>query len=809
MACCLFNKMTKEIILPLLPLRDIVIFPYMVVPLFVGRDRSKAALESALEEKSLVFLVTQKNPQVNTPTDKDLHTVGTIGSVIQMLRLPDGTTKVLMEGLKRAQIEQFHSKEPYFQVKVTELVEPAVKGVELEALMRSIKESFEQYVKLNKNIPPEILLTVSNIDDPVQFGFMIIAQINIKLADRQSLLEITNTKERLEKILSLIQSEIEILEVERRIRGRVKRQMEKSQREYYLNEQMQAIQKELGERDEFKSEMHALEQKINEKSLSPEARNKAKSEIRKLRMMSPMSAEATVIRNYLDWILNIPWPGDEDDTHIDVAFAEKVLNEDHYGLEKVKERILEHLAVLSVSENVKSPILCFVGPPGVGKTSLGRSIARALRRSFVRNSLGGVRDEAEIRGHRRTYIGALPGRIIQSMKKAGKLNPVMMLDEIDKMAQDFRGDPASALLEVLDPEQNNAFSDHYLEVDYDLSKTFFIATANQLGTIPRPLLDRMEVIEINSYTEVEKLFIAKKHLVPKQMLAHGIKDKQITITDPALSELIRHYTKEAGVRSLERVIASSLRKTITEMIRSKGTVNKCTVTPAQIRKSFGPHKFRYSLTEKENKVGIVSGLAWTELGGEMLTIEATAMPGSGKLTITGQLGDVMQESAQAAMSYVRSKADEMGIAENFYKDVDLHIHVPEGAIPKDGPSAGITMATALTSALLKFPVNAEIAMTGEITLRGQILPIGGIREKLLAASRAGIKKVLLPKENEHDLEEIPKNIKSKVQILLVGHLDAVLKEALLVPKGSKLFKTRTTAIPKGQIYRPPSSHSIQ
>jgi ATP-dependent Lon protease len=806
--------MAKENILPLLPLRDIVIFPYMVVPLFVGRDRSKAALEFALEEKSLVFLVTQKNPQVNTPSERDLHRVGTIGSVIQLLRLPDGTTKVLMEGLKRAKIDEFVGNEPYFQVKVSQITETAPSAVEVKALMRSIKESFEQYVKLNKNIPPEILLTVSNIDDPVQFGFMVVAQLNVKLADRQGLLEIVDTKERLEKILSLIQSEIEILEVERRIRGRVKRQMEKSQREYYLNEQMTAIQKELGERDEFKTELHTIEQKLNEKSLSPEARNKARAELRKLKMMSPMSAEATVIRNYLDWLLTIPWPGDEDDSHFDMAYAESVLDEDHYGLNKVKERILEHLAVLSVSKEVRSPILCFVGPPGVGKTSLGKSVARALRRSFVRNSLGGVRDEAEIRGHRRTYIGALPGRVIQSMKKAGKINPVFMLDEIDKMSQDFRGDPASAMLEVLDPEQNNAFGDHYLEVDYDLTKVFFIATANQLGTIPRPLLDRMEIIEISSYTSVEKFHIAKKHLVPKQIKQHGMKNSQLAIADEAVKELINYYTKEAGVRNLERMIASTVRKSITETIRanqkrkSKKAAGKKTIKAADIRRYFGPSKYRYNRVEKENKVGIVAGLAWTEMGGDLLTIEATAMPGSGKLSITGQLGDVMKESAQAAMSYVRSRADELELPENFYKEVDIHIHVPEGAIPKDGPSAGITMATAITSSLLKYPVNALIAMTGEITLRGQILPIGGLREKILAASRAGIKKVLIPKENERDLEEIPKEIKSKVQIVMVDHLDAVLKESLIIPKGIKLFKAGSTKT-KAELYRASGSSALQ
>jgi ATP-dependent Lon protease len=777
--------MSQPKVLSLLPLRDVVIYPYMVVPLFVGRDRSKAALEHTIEEKGLVFLVTQKNPQVNNPTEKDLHAIGTVGSVIQMIRMPDGTAKVLIEGLKRATIEEFVSKEPYFQVKVKEIEEEKISGAEVEALIRSIREAFEAYLKLNKNIPPEVLLTVSNIDDPIQFGFVVIAQINIKLQDRQQLLEINETKKRLEKILELIQGEIEILEVERRIRNRVKRQMEKTQREYYLNEQMQAIQKELGERDGFKAEITDLEKKITEKNLSLEARNKAKAELRKMKMMSPMSAEATVIRNYLEWLVGLPWPGDEDDSSIELDFAEQILAKEHYGLEKIKERILEHLAIMSLSKHVRSPILCLVGPPGVGKTSLGRSIATAMKRKFVRNSLGGIRDEAEIRGHRRTYIGALPGRIIQSMKKAGTINPVMMLDEIDKMAMDFRGDPASALLEVLDPEQNKQFSDHYLEVEYDLSKVVFIATANTIGNIPRPLLDRMEVIELNSYTEIEKLHIAKQHLIPKQLELHGMRDDQIAFSDAALKEMILHYTKEAGVRNLERMVASALRKSVTELIRSKGKTQKIQLKPSHVQRFFGPRKFRFTEAQTEHRIGIVSGLAWTELGGDLLTIEAIALQGTGKLTITGQLGEVMQESAQAALSYVRARAKEFTIDPEFYKTVDIHIHVPEGAIPKDGPSAGITMATAIASAILKCPVNAEVAMTGEITLRGQVLPIGGLREKMLAAVRGGIKKIIIPKDNESALDEIPKEIKSRLQIILVGHFDEVLKEVLVLPPEKK------------------------
>ncbi len=782
--------MAKDEIYPLLPLRDIVVYPYMVVPLFVGRDKSKAALDYAIEEKSLVFLVTQKNPQVNEPSEKDLHQVGTIGSVIQLIRMPDGTAKVLIEGLRRARITNVVSKDPYFSAQIEEIEEEKLKTAEGEALIRSIRECFETYIKLNKNIPPEVLLTVSNIDDPVQFAFMVVAQINLKLSDRQTLLEVDGVKNRLERVLELIQAEIEILEVERKIRTRVKRQMEKNQREYYLNEQMQAIQKELGERDEFKADIQELEKRINEKSLSAEARKKAKSELRKLKMMSPMSAEATVTRNYLDWLLGLPWHGEEDSSLIDVAYAESVLNNEHYGLEKIKQRFLEHLAIMHLSERARSPILCLVGPPGVGKTSLAKSIARALKRKFMRISLGGVRDEAEIRGHRRTYIGAMPGRLIQSMKKAGTMNPVLLLDEIDKMAQDFRGDPSSALLEVLDPEQNAAFSDHFLEVGYDLSKVIFIATANQLGPVPRPLLDRMELIELNSYTEVEKLQIAKKHLVAKQMKAHGLKTNQVTFSDAALKDMILYFTRESGVRDLERLIASAIRKSATQIVRSKEKVKSVRVTNTQVKKYFGAAKFRHGRIEKESQIGIVSGLAWTELGGALLTVEAIAMPGTGKLTITGQLGEVMQESAQAALSYVRANSKPFQMDPNFYKKLDIHIHVPEGAIPKDGPSAGITMASAIVSAILKYPIHAEVAMTGEITLSGQVLPIGGLREKLMAAIRGGIRKVLIPYENESSLQEVPKQITSKLVIVPIKQFNQVLDECLKVPKGQQILLSK-------------------
>jgi ATP-dependent Lon protease len=671
-------------------------------------------------------------------------------------------------------------------VEVEEAPEIVERNTEVEALTREVHTTFENYVKLKKKIPPEMVMSVSSIDDPARLSDTIVAHLGIKLGDRQNLLETFNAAERLEKVLAHMRAEIEILEVERRIRSRVKKQMERSQKEYYLNEQMRAIQKELGEKDEFKNEIQEIEEKIKQKKLSPEAKDKVEKELKKLKMMSPMSAEATVVRNYIDWILSLPWNEFTDDK-LDINEAEKVLEDDHYGLEKVKERILEYLAVQSLVGKIKGPILCLVGPPGVGKTSLGRSIARATGRKFVRVSLGGVRDEAEIRGHRRTYIGALPGKIVQSMKKAGSSNPVFLMDEIDKMSTDFRGDPSSALLEVLDPEQNTSFNDHYLDLDYDLSKVMFITTANTLDRIPRPLQDRMEIIRIAGYTELEKLAIAKKYLLGKQKEANGLTPENVTFTDNALLGVIRHYTKEAGVRNLEREIASICRKVAVEVVKKDRNAHMQVGTKS-LHKYLGPVKYRYGKAEAETKIGVTTGLAWTELGGELLATEVTIMPGKGQLIITGKLGDVMQESAQAAMSYVRSRATELGLEKDFYQKIDVHIHVPEGAIPKDGPSAGITMATSLVSALIKMPVHNDLAMTGEITLRGTVLPIGGLKEKVLAAHRAGIKRVLIPSENEKDIEEIPATVLKGVELSLVGHMDDVLKKALVVSDPDSLFK---------------------
>jgi ATP-dependent Lon protease len=703
-----------------------------------------------------------------------------------MLKLPDGTVKVLIEGKRRAQIARFINNPEFFLVDVEEAPEVNERNTEVEALTREVHTTFENYVKLKKKIPPEMVMSVSSIDDPGRLADTIVAHLGIKLEDRQNLLETFNAAERLEKVLGHMRAEIEILEVERRIRSRVKKQMERSQKEYYLNEQMRAIQKELGEKDEFKNEIQEIEEKIKQKKLSAEAREKIDKELKKLKMMSPMSAEATVVRNYIDWILSLPWNEFTDDK-LDITEAERVLEEDHYGLEKVKERILEYLAVQSLVGKIKGPILCLVGPPGVGKTSLGRSIARATGRKFVRVSLGGVRDEAEIRGHRRTYIGALPGKIVQSMKKAGSSNPVFLMDEIDKMSTDFRGDPSSALLEVLDPEQNTAFNDHYLDLDYDLSKVMFITTANTLDRIPRPLQDRMEIIRIAGYTELEKLSIAKRYLLEKQKEANGLTPENVTFTDNALLGVIRHYTKEAGVRSLEREIAAICRKVAVEVVK-KDRNTHMQVGTKSLHKYLGPVKYRYGKAEDEQKVGVTTGLAWTELGGELLATEVTVMPGKGQLIITGKLGDVMQESAQAAMSYVRSRATELGMDKDFYQKLDIHIHVPEGAIPKDGPSAGITMATSLVSALTAVAVRNDLAMTGEITLRGTILPIGGLKEKVLAAHRAGIKKVLIPAENEKDIEEIPAAVLKTVELELVAHMDDVLKKALVIDNPENLFK---------------------
>ena len=770
---------------PLLPLRDIIVFPHMVVPLFVGRQRSIKALEEATQKQSLIFLSSQKDAKTNEPTEDDIYRIGTLGSVVQMLKLPDGTVKVLIEGKKRAKIANFVANPEFFLVDVEDAQEAGERTTEAEALIREVHTTFENYVKLKKKIPPEMVMSVSSIDEPGRLSDTIVAHLGVKLEDRQNLLETFNAAERLEKVLGHMRAEIEILEVERRIRSRVKKQMERSQKEYYLNEQMRAIQKELGEKDEFKNEIQEIEEKLKQKKLSAEAKDKVEKELKKLKMMSPMSAEATVVRNYIDWIISLPWNEYTDDK-LDINEAEKVLDEDHFGLEKVKERILEYLAVQSLVGKIKGPILCLVGPPGVGKTSLGRSIARATGRKFIRVSLGGVRDEAEIRGHRRTYIGALPGKIIQSMKKAGSSNPVFLMDEIDKMSTDFRGDPSSALLEVLDPEQNTAFNDHYLDLDFDLSKVMFITTANTLDRIPRPLQDRMEIIRIAGYTELEKVNIAKKYLIEKQREANGLTPENIVFTDNALMGVVRHYTKEAGVRSLEREIAAVCRKVAVEVVK-KDRNSHVQVGTKSLHKYLGPIKFRYGKADADTKVGVTTGLAWTELGGELLSTEVTIMPGKGQLIITGKLGDVMQESAQAAMSYVRSRATALGLEKDFYQKLDVHLHVPEGAIPKDGPSAGITMATSLVSALIKIPVRNDLAMTGEITLRGTVLPIGGLKEKVLAAHRAGIKKILIPAENEKDIEEIPASVLKSVELVLVSHVDEVLKKALVLDDPETLF----------------------
>ncbi|OGQ45101.1 MAG: endopeptidase La [Deltaproteobacteria bacterium RIFCSPLOWO2_02_FULL_46_8] len=779
----------ESTLVPLLPLRDIVVFPHMVVPLFVGREKSIAALEEAMNKEKDIMLAAQVNAKTNDPKPDDIYKVGTLASIIQLLRLPDGTVKVLIEGKKRARIQQFVSNPNFFMVEAEAIDETMDKTIEIEALMRGVKSTFEQYVKLNKRIPPEMLASVATIDDPARLADTIVAHLSLKLSDKQKILEVISPLERLEKLLGLMQSEIEILQVEKRIRTRVKKQMEKTQREYYLNEQMQAIQKELGERDEFKSEIQELEEKMKKKKLSVEAAARCKQELKKLKMMSPMSAEATVVRNYLDWILSLPW-GEMTQDKLDLKEAEKILEEDHYGLKTPKERILEYLAVCQLMGKVKGPILCFIGPPGVGKTSLGRSIARAMGRKFVRLSLGGVRDEAEIRGHRRTYIGALPGKIIQSLKKSGSSNPVLLMDEIDKMSMDFRGDPSSALLEVLDPEQNFTFSDHYLDLDYDLSHIMFITTANTLPAIPLPLQDRMEIIRMAGYTEDEKLHIAKKYLVRKQCELNGLQEKEVEFTDSSIKLIIRQYTREAGVRNLERDIASVLRKLARDVVvkELKKTGKPIRLTPKKVTAYLGVPKFRFGLAEEEDQIGICTGLAWTEVGGELLTTEVTVMPGKGKLIVTGKLGDVMQESAQAAVSYIRSRADALGLGKEFYQKLDIHIHLPEGAIPKDGPSAGITMATAVTSALLKIPVRKDVAMTGEITLRGRVLPIGGLKEKLFAAHRGQIKKVLIPKENLKDLKEMPKKILNELIIEPVENMDEVLTKALAIDNPEQLFR---------------------
>jgi ATP-dependent Lon protease len=769
------TETTVPAALPVLPLRDVVVYPHMVIPLFVGREKSILALDQAMRSGKQILLVAQKQADVDDPGAQDLYRLGTIATILQLLKLPDGTVKVLVEGAERAKIEKLHTGQ-YFSAEVSPFKDvEQYDEREMDVLARSVTSQFEQYVKLNRKVPPEVLTALAGIEQPGRLADNVAAHMSLKLDAKQKVLEIQDVRKRLEHILALIEGEMDVLQIEKRIRGRVKQQMEKSQREYYLNEQMKAIQKELGEIEDAPNELAELEQRIQKAGMPKEARDKAMSELNKLKLMSPMSAEATVVRNYVDWLVKCPWKK-KTKVHTDVVVAEKVLDEDHYGLEKVKERIVEYLAVQQRVKTLKGPILCLVGPPGVGKTSLGQSIARATNRKFVRMSLGGVRDEAEIRGHRRTYIGSMPGKIIQNMVKTGFHNPLFLLDEVDKMAMDFRGDPSSALLEVLDPEQNSTFNDHYLEVDFDLSEVMFVCTANSLN-IPAPLLDRMEVIRLPGYTEDEKSAIAQRYLVPKQMKQNGLKDDELKVSESTLLDIIRYYTREAGVRNLEREISKICRKSVKQLL-SKSETKSINVTPRNLSKYLGVRRFRYGRAEEQDHIGQVTGLAWTEVGGELLTIEAAVVPGKGKLTHTGQLGEVMQESIQAAMTVVRSRATVLGLEPDFYQKADVHIHVPEGATPKDGPSAGIGMCTALVSALTKVPVRSDVAMTGEITLRGQVLPIGGLKEKLLAAHRGGIRMVLIPDDNTKDLADIPQNIKESLEIKPVKWIDEVLQVAL-------------------------------
>ncbi|MCU0553580.1 MAG: endopeptidase La [Syntrophales bacterium] len=779
------KKEDKKIVVPLLPLRDVVVFPYMIVPLFVGREKSINALESAMKQDNEIFLVAQKSAQKDEPSEEDIYNLGTLGVIIQLLRLPDGTVKALVEGKKRATVRDYIPNPDHFVVEIEEVPETGAETAgSVQAVGRVLVEAFKNYAKLSRKIQPELVDTIAAIDNAAKLSDVIASHLGVKLEKKQALLEITDAGERLEKLYSMIVGEIEILELEEKIKRRVKKQMEKTQKDYYLNEQMRAIQKEMGEKDDFSSEIEELEKRLKGKKLSEEAQKKVKHEIKKLKMMSPMSAEATVVRNYIDWLLDMPWQEKTDNKHT-LKESEAILEEDHYGLKKVKERILEYLAVQSLVKKNKGSILCLVGPPGVGKTSIAKSIARATNRKFVRLSLGGLRDEAEIRGHRRTYIGALPGKIIQLIKKAGSNNPVLCLDEIDKLSSDFRGDPSSALLEVLDPEQNGAFNDNYLEVDYDLSDVMFITTANILQTIPGPLQDRMEVIRIAGYTEPEKLNIAKRFLVKKEIEANGLTDKHILFTDGAILDIIRRYTREAGVRNLEREIASICRKVAREIV-TNGHKKQIRINSKSIEKYLGIPKYRFGESEGKESVGLTQGLAWTEVGGELLIVEATILPGTGKTILTGKLGDVMQESAQAALTIVRSKADALGLDKNFYKDTDIHVHVPEGAIPKDGPSAGIAMVTSIASAFTKRAVRGDLAMTGEITLRGRVLPIGGLKEKLLAAHRGGIKTVIVPKENEKDLVDIPSNVLKDLELKMVERIDEVLEAAFAHREGQEI-----------------------
>lgn len=762
--------------IPLLPLRGIAVFPYMIVHLDVGREKSINALEEAMLYDRLIMLATQKDAQTDQPAPPDIFSVGTIAEVKQVLKLPGGTIRVLVEGMNRATISRYLSLEPFYHVEVQEAAETQQPTAEVEALTRSMVSQFEQWAKLSKKIPAETLVSVITVEDPGRLSDLIASHLTLKIEDKQQVLEAIDVKERMEKLCTILGREMEILELEKRINMRVRKQMEKTQKEYYLREQLKAIQKELGDKDERTSEVEEYREQLRSMALAPEVAEKINKEIDRLEKMPPMVAESAVIRTYLDWLLALPWTQETED-RLDITAAEKILDEDHYGLRKVKERILEYLSVRKLTENMKGPILCLVGPPGVGKTSLARSIARSMGRKFVRVSLGGVRDEAEIRGHRRTYVGALPGRIIQGMRTAGSRNPVFLLDEVDKMSADFRGDPSAALLEVLDAEQNNTFSDHYIEIPFDLSRVLWIVTANVMHNIPRPLLDRMELIAIPGYTEEEKVQIAKRYLVPKQVKEHGLQDRHMVFSEGTLQKIIRCYTREAGVRSLERNIAMLCRKTARRIVQNKQESVK--ITAQNLHTFLGAPRFHYTMAERENQVGVATGLAWTEVGGDVLPTEVSVMRGKGKLTLTGQLGDVMKESAQAGFSYIRSRAAELGIDDNFYEKYDIHIHLPEGAIPKDGPSAGITMATAVTSAITGKPVDSSVAMTGEITLRGRVLPVGGVKEKVLAAHRAGIKKIILPKENKRDLEEIPVNVKRSLEFILVEHMDEVLQHALV------------------------------
>ncbi|AWU94044.1 endopeptidase La [Azospirillum ramasamyi] len=771
-------ELSRGALYPVLPLRDIVVFPHMIVPLFVGREKSVRALEDVMKDDKQILLVTQKNAAQDDPTPADIYSVGTVGTVLQLLKLPDGTVKVLVEGGQRAAITKFADNEEFFQAQAELVEEKTGENQELEALSRAVVSQFEQYIKLNKKIPPEVLVSINQIEEAGKLADTVASHLALKIPEKQQLLECATVSERLERVYAFMEGEIGVLQVEKRIRNRVKRQMEKTQREYYLNEQLKAIQKELGETEDGRDESAELEEKINKTRFSKEAREKALAELKKLRSMSPMSAEATVVRNYLDWMLSIPWKK-RTKVKRDLKLAQKVLDADHYGLEKVKERILEYLAVQNRMNKVKGPILCLVGPPGVGKTSLGKSIAKSTGRNFVRMSLGGVRDEAEVRGHRRTYIGSMPGKVIQGMKKAKSSNPLFLLDEIDKLGADWRGDPSSALLEVLDPEQNGTFNDHYLEVDYDLSDVMFVCTANTMR-MPQPLLDRMEIIRVAGYTEDEKVEISKRHLIEKQVEANGLKKGEFTISDDALRDLVRYYTREAGVRSLEREIANLCRKAVKEILLKGGNA-KVAVTRRNLDKYAGVRRFHYGEAELEDLVGVTTGLAWTEVGGELLSIEAVGLPGKGRVTTTGKLGDVMKESVQAAESYVKSRAAAFGIKPTLFEKKDIHVHVPEGATPKDGPSAGVAMATSIVSVLTGIPVRKDVAMTGEITLRGRVLPIGGLKEKLLAALRGGIKHVLIPKDNEKDLADIPDNVKRGLEIMPVSTVDEVLRNALVRP----------------------------